>query len=93
MFVSTILYRSDGTELFVEPENGTDFSLQELYRLLETDRIETIPLDSGGIMVIDEEGKFRDPLIDNVTATKIATLFAGDFIAGHALVCRNDQLK
>jgi hypothetical protein len=41
----------------VVPENGTDFKLAELYRLLSCDTIEILPIAGGLIMVLDEEGK------------------------------------
>ena len=41
----------------VDPKNGTDFQLSELYALLGCTSIETLSLDERNIMVLDEEGK------------------------------------
>jgi hypothetical protein len=77
----------------ITPENGTDFGLQELYRTLECDLIQTIMLDENTIMIMDEEGKFRGE--PNLTATTIAQgrIFAGDWVAGHVIVCPSNMLR
>jgi len=92
------LYKHDGTTKTVEPENGKNFRLPELYRLLECNIVEVIyPPKKGTIMVIDEEGKLRDDFQAryNRDATKImgANLFPGDFVTGTALLCKSSELK
>ncbi len=56
----------------VQPENGTDFRLRQLYQLLDCSMIEVIPLpDRAFIMVIDDEGKLIDKP-RNERATRLA---------------------
>lgn len=42
----------------VKPENGTNFTLQELYRLLECDTVECVDVFNGDVMICDEDAKF-----------------------------------
>ena len=44
----------------VEPKNGTDFQLAELYELLGCETIEIRQVTPECIMVLDEEGKWRE---------------------------------
>lgn len=95
-----LLIKSDGSTQHVNPENGTDFELRQLHRLLECDMIEVIYLPkSREIMVIDEEGKFKSPCILNLLATALAVEKGFEFIpsdpgiVGHALICKDEELK
>lgn len=92
-----ILIKTDGRRLVVHPENETDFSIQELYRLIDTDMIEVINLQDGWLMIIDEEGKLKPERVNqmNHVATHEAALVLqdGDYIAGHALVCERKEFK
>jgi hypothetical protein len=45
----------------VDPTNGTDFKLAQLYSLLDCDNIEILYLSDGRIMVLDGEGKGAKP--------------------------------
>lgn len=54
----------------LSPENGTDFKLDELYKLLDCDLIDRMTLADGRIMIIDDEGKFSKPR--NERATRLA---------------------
>lgn len=54
----------------LSPKNGTNFSLEELYQLLECDCVESVMLVDGRIMLIDEEGKFSKER--NERATRLA---------------------
>lgn len=56
----------------VQPKNGEDFTLKELYALLDCQYIEVINLPDGRIMVVDEEGKLVDEPMRNERATKLA---------------------
>ena len=95
------LFPVKGQPIEVEPANGTDFQLAELYSHLECDMIQVVPVppkdDVPMIMIIDEEGKFRGDIRDtyNPAATSIAkpNLFPGDVIAGRAIYCPSDMLK
>lgn len=90
------LIRPDSTTQVVRPANGTDFTLDELYRILNCTTVEAVYLPDGRIMVIDEDGKFSKPLDVNPEATKLgfkAGIATSDYIVGDALVCSNEELK
>lgn len=90
------LYTTDNREIEIEPLNGETFDLHELYGILKCELIEVLTLrGSDDIMIIDEEGKFNSPEI-NEKATEIArkhrAIFPSDYIAGMAIVCHTDML-
>lgn len=93
-FVST-LYEEDGKKRPVVPENGVHFSIEELYRMLETDMVQVISLDRQHIMIVDEEGKMKNKPCNS----KATLLFhetphlPGDHIVGKALVCLGIQFR
>ena len=86
-----ILY-VDGREEFIEPKNGTDFSLEELKTIVDG-YIQVVWLKDGRIMVVNEEGKIhRLPV--NVKATFIANGEGiADTIVGNVLVCNQSMVK
>ena len=82
----------DGREEFIEPKNGTDFSLEELHTIVGG-YIEIVLLGDNRIMVVNEEGKInRLPL--NVRATCIVNgAGIADTIVGNVLICRSEMVK
>ena len=86
-----ILY-VDGREEFIEPKNGTDFSLKELQTIVGGS-IEVVPLCDERIMVVNEEGKIhRLPL--NVRAMCIVNGEGiADTIVGNVLICHSSMVK
>lgn len=97
------LYKTDGTETTVQPQNGTNFRLQELYDLLSVDMIEIVPLEDGRIMICDEEARLKADQETNVTASLLfqkgrefsarEILSHYDEIIGPVLVCRDDEVR
>jgi len=89
---------TDGIPVKVAPQNGSDFSLEELYEIVGCKTIGIVRLRTGQILVIDEEGKFTGPNHGPKPPNEIATwlaftvIGAGDFIAGTALLCRSNQI-
>lgn len=81
------IIKVSGEVIEVTPKNGTDFSLEEMQKIVGG-WIETIGNDKQ-IMVLNEDGKCKD-FPYNKVATEIAIkefgLFA-DYIAGDVLVC------
>lgn len=63
------LLKSDGTRKEIQPQNGTDFKLEELQAYVDG-YIEIVNLQNGETLVINEDGKDRYPT--NETATKLA---------------------
>lgn len=88
------LYRVNGQIEDVKPANGSDFTLEELYALVDTNMVETLPTNDGRIMVICEEGKLRGKE-ENARATLLTVnVTAGDdMIVGNALVCDQGELQ
>jgi len=89
------LYTTDGKQREVQPKNGTDFQLDELYKLLGCEMIEfVVPRSQPGcILIIDEEGKLRarEP---NLHATILASHSGlNDYIVGDALLCKAEEFK
>lgn len=91
------LYKWTGEVEAVTPRNKKKgFSLPELYRLLDCEMIEAVYLPGGLAMVIDEDGKFNRPQEVNREATELlkgAGGIPGDWIAGHALVCDDEEFQ
>lgn len=54
------LLKSDGTRKEIQPQNGTDFKLEELQAYVDG-YIEIVNLQNGEILVINEDGKDRYP--------------------------------
>lgn len=79
----------------VKPENGKDFKLDQLYRLLNCEMIQVVNLGHGNIMILDEEGKCKDVQVYNLIATmKTRGILADDdVIIGNALICKSSELK
>jgi len=85
-----MLLKVNGTNKQVYPENQTNFSLQELYDLIECTAVERVPLSRIHEMWIDEEGKITGKE-ENIQATAI--LYASypgtkNYIVGNALICQ-----
>jgi hypothetical protein len=90
----SVLMRPDGTNKTVVPANGTDWKLDELYRLLGCKMIEIVHAKRKGfILIIDEEGKFvAEPQVNRL-ATQEAHIFEWDVIVGNALLCPRYEVK
>lgn len=88
------LYKTNGEIVEVEPENGSDFSLEELQSFVDG-YIEIAYLDNERVIVINEEGKINDlPYNENATTEyNRAMECEADYIAGDALICKHNQIK
>jgi hypothetical protein len=84
----------DGTITEVQPVNGHDFKLEELYTHTQSTTVQMIDMPDGRIMWMDEEGKLNGkPPNPTATALVAKWLMAGDYIAGHALVCTKRMVR
>lgn len=88
-----VLCHEGGTLEEVEPKNGRDFKLEELLQMLGCERIDIVRLGNGRIIVIDDEGKFTKGVNPWATAVAIQILYEGDYIAGTALVCNDEEVR
>ncbi|MDR0694698.1 MAG: DUF3846 domain-containing protein [Prevotellaceae bacterium] len=92
MKTDPILYRANGTQETVAPQNKKYFTLQELQAFVGG-YIENVFLNDSLIMVVSEEGKL-DGLPVNVRATEIIRRYGiEDTIVGDALVCPSKLIK
>jgi hypothetical protein len=84
------LLRTDGTSTEVQPKNGTNYSLEELYELLGCEMIEVVyTQDNNTILICDEEGTFVASPQRNHAASRLA----GCHIVGNVLACHTSRLK
>ena len=86
------LIKTDGTEIIVHPNNGTDFKLEEVQTFVNG-YVEVVNLRNGTIMLVNEEGKFTEQT--NPKATDLAleynAIFPFDYIAGDVLLCNEEE--
>lgn len=91
--------RVDGVVEDIAPINGSDFSLEEMYSLTGQDIVEHIYLPNDKILIVDEEGLYRQSLEINWLATQIVSKAALEvgrqptFIFGTALLVNDEQIK
>ncbi len=87
------IIKTDGTRMDAVPENGTDFSLEEMQKIVGG-LVEIIDLDENKCIVLNEEGKIDD-LPFNEEATKIFHSYfkTDDYIIGDVLICDNEQIR
>ena len=88
-----MIYYTNGRIEEVTPQNGSDFKLQELKKIVGGD-IEIIGTPyPDKIMVINEDSKGLGlDYNKNATLIENPVLFRGDYIAGNALVCLNHEV-
>ena len=73
----------------ITPKNSTDFSLDELYKLIGCDKVELLTVygvragNEPCYLIFDEEGRFKD----NLCLNRYASVLAGITIVGDAILC------
>lgn len=96
---SAVRIRVDGVVENITPMNGSDFSLEEMYKLIGQDIIDFVYLPNDKLFVVDDEGFYRVPLKINWIATRILSelyLMANQrpaFIFGDVLLVNSKQVK
>ena len=91
-------YLTNGEEGAIEisPKNGTNFHLEELYKMLDCSLVQVLYLKNDIIMIIDEEGKFKESNIINLTASVLYNAQFGkliDPVVGKAIVCQSKMFR
>ena len=86
------LIKHTGETVEIEPENGLNFKLQELYKILNCKLIELAATKDGRLIVLDEEGKLENKSI-NAEATKLYKYGEQDVIVGDVIICDGKQIK
>lgn len=96
--MGNIIARANGTMENSEPANGTDYTLNELQRIVDGP-IEILDLGDYKL-VVNEEGKLRRLPYNYMATTWYLTSFWGtglvpptDYIAGDVLLCKNECIK
>lgn len=82
----------------VSPGNGRSFKLAELYRLLDCELVDVVRLTNELILIIDDEGKFKQPCYLNLLATylwhkHVPEARGVDHIVGRAILCHDSQFR
>tara|TARA_R110001606_G_scaffold397937_1_gene575776 strand:+ start:2206 stop:2481 length:276 start_codon:yes stop_codon:yes gene_type:complete len=77
----------------VKPENGSTFTLQELYKIVDCSMVEFLYID-GYIMIIDEEGKLNNKSVNDVATYHYRKHSKNhDYVVGNALVCDRSEIN
>lgn len=88
------LIKTNGEEIEISPENGTDFSLKELYNYVDG-YIEVVNLRSeNNIMIVNEEGAINGMPVNH----KASMIYSKEFsvnqrIYGDVVICKYDMVK
>ena len=82
----------------ISPANDRSFKLAELYTMLDCQTVEVVRLTDELILIIDEEGKFRQPAYLNLLATYLWHQYQPaarglDVIVGRAILCHDSQFR
>ena len=87
------LFKTNGDVLGVSPENGVEFTLEELQSIVGGG-IEVVHLSSGELMVIDEDHLKKGRRL-NGAATYLYERGTGcnDMIHGDALICEEGEVE
>ena len=86
-----LLIRPDGSTRIVLAE-GSSFTLEEMYSLLDCSMIQPVYLTDSRIMWVDEEGKIK-PHFVNPLASELAGCLTTDYIAGSALITDKNKIQ
>ena len=77
----------------IEPKNGSDFQLEEVWDLIGG-YVQVISLYADYIMLVDEDGLLKQlPLNSEATAWVERHCDYPHMIVGTALVCKSEQFK
>lgn len=88
------LIKTNGEEIEISPENGTDFSLEELQNYVDG-YIEIVNLRSeNNIMIVNEEGAINGMPVN----PKASMIYSKEFnvnqcIYGDVVVCKHNMVK
>jgi uncharacterized protein DUF3846 len=101
MKARAVVYNADGYTCPIEPENGADFSLDEMRQIVGgTIDIQPLPKD-GKLMVLNDSGKL-DGLRENKEATRIwkrnypvseYPYNNDELVVGNVLVCDSKMVR
>ena len=85
-----MILRTDLSHEFVEPKNGTDYTFEEVYKLINCSMIEIVRIEgTTSLLLVDEEGLMKEDIRKNMMASLMAV---GQTIVGDALLCLEDEV-
>lgn len=89
-----IFIPAEGEPNIIAPQNGTDFTLEELQKAVDG-YIEIVKLMNNKILVINDEGKFSKPVnqIASILAHMHKAISAIDYICGDVIFCPSEMVK
>lgn len=80
----------DGKDTIVEPKNGKNFTLEELYKMIGCDLVQLVTLPiSGKYMIMGEEDKLKSNPQVNIVASNLW----GDTVVGKVVICDRNMFK
>ena len=85
------LFKVDGTVENVMPANGTDFTLEELQKMVGG-LIQVVPVFRTKLIVVDEEGRLKNYKHNVIASLLVAGQVKGD-IVGDMLLCSRAEFK
>lgn len=88
--MAQVLYTNGKIEE-VQPANGTDFTLKELYFWLSCTTVEAFELASGKMMICDAESKLSDDWEVNIKATEMWRIGRMESFEVTELIKKNDS--
>ncbi len=83
----------------VSPQNGKDFKLQEVHKLLNIKNLKIINLGkdylgNSSLMLIDDDGRLKDGFINGIStilAWQCGAIPKNDCIRGNTLICNENE--
>lgn len=87
-----IIIKPTNDVTIIEPQNGSDFTLQELKDIVQGS-IEIHAFGKSMYFVLNEEGKLNKLPINRFATTMFKDcLYPNDFIVGNALLCKRTEI-
>ena len=85
------LFKVDGTVEDVKPANGTDFTLEELQKMVGG-LIQVVPVFKSKYIVVDEEGRLKGYQHNVIASLLVDGQINGD-IVGDMVLCSRAEFK
>ena len=88
-----VIYKANGEKQEVTPENGKDFKLKQLQKIVGG-LIDYVHLGNGEIMVFNDEGKLIGLPYNREATERFQKAFqTDDFIVGDVLICKDNEVE
>jgi hypothetical protein len=92
----SVVIGTDGSQKEIKPANGKFFTLQEMYDAVGAKIVEFVYLPDDKVMVVDEEGWYREPKI-NAIATQVLIEVSPNIpvpaIIGNVMIIDENELE